>query len=562
MLELNGPLEKIKRPGTKAVIPGEGILIRIPGAYVRWDKEHKIFRYYTLTGKEITTDKKLSGSIELFSSLFPSTIWNLIPESVHNELIKYITLYLESGGTVDTGFDKKLGLMKDLLNKKFSTTDSNKDTDIGFWFTDLKEGNTISDYAHNNDFEGFLPADENADWQYTDRRSSEIEGIIVDLINTYNEGITQYDIDKYIRDNDVNRKSLDIMDAVKYKYGLSIVALLQGPEKQEYTDTALISSLEGGIVYASPGAGKTRLAKMYPELVIDGDIIMAEIFEDWVNKHNIEGAPRKIIDPEFIANDIINYFDKAPSSAMDVFYDIVMARFVDVMSLPENSKKILLTGTSRFVKHPTTGHTDFNLTHIITTTNDTSLTNAIYNKTVKREKETAEAYEDRRNKEVLKALYSTRNRESHARRSGTITYEIDMSNNRVSLENILLGINKPLTSKEITDRLYDDFISDIEYIRTLKNDVIIIKEKNLLLKAFTEHKHRLSLTEVTDLTEKINDLMKAPEKPDGPMPSNLSTDINTPVNPGDISTKPKDERRSDDELDNELDDIDPCNPIK
>jgi len=215
----------------------------------------------------------------------------------------------------------------------------------------------------------------------------------------------------------------------------------------------IVPTLRGKIVYATPGAGKTTLAKKYSNMIIDGDVVMTNFFNE------IYGTD---INPENIGAAIIGRLE--PGMEMDNFYDEVLATYESILA--DNPDKVLLTGTSRFMDERF--YQTPPVTAILTLGNNNNLIEAITSKTHKKQNESQQVYEARKEKEIRKAILVTRSRENSARRRVQYIYEIGDFNTDLSLENVLFGKTLPLSKAVLNERIFNDFVFDIDNTRSSK----------------------------------------------------------------------------------------------
>lgn len=286
----------------------------------------------------------------------------------------------------------------------------------------------------------------------------------------------------------------------------------------------LVPTLQGKIVYATPGAGKTTLANQYPDMIIDGDVIMTNFFNE------IFGTE---INPENIGAAIINYME--PGIQMDNFYDEVLGIYQD--TLAENPDKVLLTGTSRFMDQ--NYYNTPPVTAILTLGNNDNLINTITKKTAKKQNESDAAFQARKQKEIDKAIRVTRNRENSARRRVQYIYEIGDFNSNLSLENVLFGKTLPLSKAVLNERIFNDFVFEIENTTSRKQLDQIQKQVDSTwfeAKITDQTRDRLN----TMITGKMENKLNFGEDSD-------PKDIVINVNPNDVITNKSD--ITDDDID-------------
>lgn len=300
--------------------------------------------------------------------------------------------------------------------------------------------------------------------------------------------------------------------------------------KESGITALLVPTLKGKIVYATPGAGKTTLAAAYPDMIIDGDVIMTEYY------NNIFGTKVK---PADIGAAILERLEPGPE--MDTFYDQVLGEYET--ALAENPDKVLLTGTSRFMD--TKFYNTPPVTAILTLSNNDNLIESISKKTPKRENESQKAYEARKEKDIQKAILVTRTRENSARRRVPYIYEIGNFNTELSLKNVLFGKVLPLSKAVLNEKIFNDFLFDIENTKGKKALAGIKTQVDI---AWTEAK-------ITDESrDKLNTLIasKTENKLNFGEDSDPK-DIVINVNPNDVITS------SSDVTDDDIDSIEPNN---
>ncbi len=292
----------------------------------------------------------------------------------------------------------------------------------------------------------------------------------------------------------------------------------------------IVPTLRGKIVYATPGAGKSTLAKNYPNLVIDGDVIMTNFYND------IYGTD---VSPEDIGTAIIEKLE--PGIQMHEFYEEVLGIYED--TLAENPDMVLLTGTSRFMDQyyfqtpPVTA--------ILTLGNNDNLIEAINSRTPKKANESQKAYQARKEKTIQKAIMVTRNRENSARRRVPYIYEIGNFDTDLSLQNVIFGKALPLSKAVLNERIFNDFVFEIDNTRSRKAlDIIKDQVDAAWFQAkITDQSRDKLYTLITNKTEnKINFGENSDPK-----------DIVIEVNPNDVITN------SSDITDDDIDNIDPNN---
>lgn len=292
----------------------------------------------------------------------------------------------------------------------------------------------------------------------------------------------------------------------------------------------LVPTLRGKIVYATPGAGKTTLASLYPNMVIDGDVIMTNFFND------IFGTDVK---PEDIGSAIIGRLD--PGMEMDNFYDEVLGIYQD--TLAENPDKVLLTGTSRFMDQ--SFYQTPPVTAILTLGHNDNLIEAINRRTAKRENESEKDFQVRKEKAIQKAIAVTRKRENSARRRVEYIYEIGDFNSNLSLENVLFGKTLPLSKAVLNERIFNDFVFEIGNTNS-RNALDQIKKQIdsawFAAKISDESRNKLDAM----ITGKTENKLNFGEDSD-------PKDIVINVNPNDVITN------SSDITDDDIDDLDPNN---